>query len=170
MPSERKKGMHMLKRIGGVVASLALVTLFVFAYAGDDEEKIPLDKLPAKVTAAVKAKFPGAQLVSAEKENEKGTTIYEVAIKLKGDTIEVSALQDGTIVEIEKVINAKDLPKGVSDAIAAKYAGAKIKKAEEITTIKWEVLLTVGDKTVEVKFDGSGKVVEEEKKSGKGKD
>ncbi len=160
----------MLKLIGGVVASLALGTLLVSANAGDDEEKVPLDKLPAKGTAAVKARFPGAELVSAEKESEHGTTIYEVAIKLKGDTIEVSALQDGTIVEIEKVIMAKDLPKGVSDAIAAKFAGAKIKKAEEITTINWEVLLTVGDKSLEVKFDGSGKVVEEEKKSGADKD
>jgi acyl CoA:acetate/3-ketoacid CoA transferase alpha subunit len=154
----------MLKLTGGLVACLAAGTLLSFAIARAQEEKVALDKLPAKVTAAVKAKLPGAELVSAEKEDENGTTIYEVAIKLKGDTIEVSALEDGTIIEVEKLITEKGLPKGVSDAIAAKYAGAKVKKAEEISIITWEVLLSVGDKMVEVKFDGSGKVVEEEQK------
>lgn len=159
-----------MKLIGGIAVSLAIGTLIAFANVRDDEEKVPLDKLPAKVSSAVKAKFPGAELVSAEKEAEDGTTIYEVAIKVKSGTIEVSVLDDGTIVEIETAITEKDLPKGVRGALAAKYAGAKIKMAEEITKINWELLLTVGDETVEVKFDGSGKVVEEEKKSGEDKD
>src|SRR5205085_11412445 len=44
----------------------------------DEEEKVPLDKLPKAVTEAVKKKFPRAELVSAEKEKQDGKTVYEV--------------------------------------------------------------------------------------------
>jgi uncharacterized membrane protein YkoI len=160
----------MLKFISGAFVAITVGAVLVLAKVQDDEEKVPLEKLPAKVTAAVKAAFPGAELVSAEKETEDGTTIYEVAIKDKGTAIEVSLLTEGTIIEIEKLLQEKDLPKAVNATIAAKYAGAKVKKAEEITKVNWEVLLEMGGKTVEVKLDGSGKVVEEETKSGEDKD
>ena len=70
----------------GVVFALA-----VFVGAGwADEEKVPLDKLPAKVLDAVKTKFPKADLVSASKEKENNETIYEVSIKDDGHKIDVS--------------------------------------------------------------------------------
>src|SRR5262245_42809231 len=160
----------MLRFISGAVLAITVGAVLVLPKVQDSEEKVPLDKLPATVIAAVKAAFPSAELVSAEKETEDGNTIYEVAIKDKGTTIEVSLLTEGTIIGIEKLLKEKDLPKAVNATIAAKYAGAKIKKAEEITTINWEVLLEMGDKTVEVKLHGSGKVVEEEKSSGEDQD
>ncbi|MCE9532711.1 MAG: PepSY domain-containing protein [Planctomycetes bacterium] len=152
-------------------ASLLAIFCLAFAsYTQADEEKVPLDKLPAKVKAAVKAKFPDAELLSAEKETEDGKTLYEVDIKNKGQKIEVTVDEDGKIVEIEKEIAAKDLPKVVLDAIEKKYPKATITKAEEITTgekVKFEMLITVCDKKLEVSFDPQGKFLEEEDKSKK---
>jgi hypothetical protein len=154
--------------------SFALVALLglTAARADDDkEEKVPLDKLPKAVTDAVKAKFDGAELVSASKEKDNGKDVYEVAIKHKGTNIDVSLTPEGKIVSIEKEIAAKDLPKPVSEALDAKYPKATIKKLEEVTEndkVVYEALLvTAEQKTVEAVFDPSGKLVKEEKKEKK---
>ncbi len=49
------------------LALLALVGLTAAWADEGKEEKVPLDKLPKAVTDAVKAKFEGAELVSASK-------------------------------------------------------------------------------------------------------
>jgi len=150
-------------------AVLACLTFDAAAQA--DEEKIAIDKLPAKVLAAVKEKFKDAELVSASKEKEDDKTLFEVQIKVKGQTIEVTLTEDGKITEIEKDIAAKDLPKAVTAAIDAKYPKAKFKKVEEITKddkVTFEVLIDTADKkTLEIKYDADGKVLEMEEKTGK---
>jgi hypothetical protein len=135
----------------------------------DDEEKVPLDKLPKAVTDAVKKKFPKAELVSAEKEKEDGKIVYEVNFKNEGSTIEAIVTPEGKILVIEKEITVKDLPKAVADALESKYARATIKKVEEISKedkiTAYEVLLvTEKKKTLEVQFSPEGKVIQEEKK------
>src|SRR5207248_1448342 len=80
-----------MRRLIGWSGTVAVVGLLVLAVAawGDDEkkadqkkggekkaapaaEKIPLDKVPPKIMNAVKARFPGAELTSVEKETEDG--------------------------------------------------------------------------------------------------
>lgn len=137
----------------------------------DDEEKIPIDKLPAKVTDAVKAKFAGAEWIGASKEKEDGKDLYEVAIKFKGTRIDVILKPDGTIEAIERQIKASDLPEPVTQALQAKYPRATYKVVEEITkgeAITYEILLVSADnKTFEVTFDPKGKLLEEESKDKK---
>ncbi len=153
------------------LALLALVGLTAAWADEGKEEKVPLDKLPKAVTDAVKAKFEGAELVSASKEKEDGKELYEVAIKHKGHNIDVTLTPEGKVVSVEKTIDAKDLPKSVSEALDAKYAKATIKKVEEVTEnekTNYEVLLVTAEKkTLEVVFDPTGKVVKEEKKDKK---
>ena len=145
-----------------------LVCLVVGSLARADEEKLPLDKLPAKVKEAVKAKFPDAELVSAEKEKEDGKIVFEVAIKNKGQNIEVTLTEEGKIVSIEKEITVKQLPPAVAEAFEKKYPKATVAKVEEVSEgekTKFELLITVGGKKLEVTFDPQGKFLEEEDKS-----
>ena len=150
---------------------LAGVTLLALLVVGvrADEEKVPLDKLPRAVTAAVKAKFPKATLVSASKEQEDGKTVYEVAIKDGGYASDVSVSAEGKILSIEKEIPAKEVPKVVADAFASRYAKVTPKKIEEVTkgdkVVFYEFLITGPDKKdKEVLIDPRGKFLEEEKK------
>ena len=134
----------------------------------EGEEKIPLDKLPKVVLDAVKAKFPRGELQSAAKEDEDGTLVYEVLLKENGATIEVILSLEGKITAIEKEIAAKDLPAAVGKALTEKYPKATIKKTEELIKDdkkSYEVVLETADKKMlEVVFDPSGKVLEEEAK------
>ena len=50
--------------ITAIRGAAALMLLVMLGTACADEEKVPLDKLPKAVLDAVKAKFPGAELLS----------------------------------------------------------------------------------------------------------
>jgi hypothetical protein len=145
---------------------------FIAAFARADEEKIDVDKLPEKVVAAVKAKYPDAKLEKASKERENDKTLYEVGIKNGEQKIDVTLEEDGTIVEIEKTIDAKDLPQAVTDALETKYPKYSCKKAEEISKKDkleyYEVVLeTAEKKKFEVVVKPDGKIVKEESKDKK---
>lgn len=135
-----------------------------------DEEKIPLQDVPRAVLDAVKTRFPNGEIKSAEKEVEDGQTSYEIALRDGGHAIDVALSANGAIVEIEKEIAVKDVPKPVASAVAAKYPGATIRKAEEIVAYKggkeeksYEVVVAEsGKKSVEVKLSADGKIVKHE--------
>jgi uncharacterized membrane protein YkoI len=156
-----------------MTTAVAVLVLAVTAGRAD-EEKIPLDKLPKAVVDAVKAKYPKGELKSAEKEKEDGKTVYEVALKDGEHSIEVTLTPEGTILGIEKVIAAKDLPRAVTEALEAKYPKAAHKKVEEVIEFKdgaeqapvYEVLLVTADnKKYEVVLTAEGKITKVEDKN-----
>jgi hypothetical protein len=155
----------------GVGAVAGLVVLAAAARAA--EEKIPPDKLPKEVRAAVDGKFPGAELTSIEKETENGQVVYDIELKHKGRKYEMDIKEDGTILEIEKEIAAKDLPEAVTKALEAKYPKATYEevmekvKGKETKPSEYEVVLVTADKKkLEVTLTPDGKIVEESKGEG----
>jgi uncharacterized membrane protein YkoI len=141
-------------------------------------EKIPLDKVPAKIMAAIKGRFPGAELTSVEKETEEGQVVYDIELKHEGRKYEMDIKADGTIIEIEKEVAAKDLPEAVTKALEAKYPKATITEIMEVNKVMgktetpdhYEVLLVTADQKkleVTVSLDGKsikGGKAEEDKK------
>jgi len=118
-----------------VLAALGLSVASAMGLIGDvraQEEVVPLDKLPKAIVESVKKRFPGLEMVKAEKETEKGKTVYEVSLKNKERNIDVTLTPEGQIQSIEKEIGLQDVPKVVMDAFNAKYDKAKVKVIEEI--------------------------------------
>jgi hypothetical protein len=151
-----------------VVGTLA-VCLIQTAPAAE-KETIDLAKTPSKVGDAVKAKFADAEITKVRTWKEEGETWYEVTIKQKGQSIDVVLKADGAISAVEKLLEAKDLPKSIAEALEAKYAKADFKKAEEITKgqdVTYEVKLEKDGKKITVSFDPKGKVLKEEAKDKK---
>lgn len=157
---------------------LALLTLVGWLTTGvsradqAEKEKAVRD-LPRAIRDAIKAKFPDAELVSAETEKEDGQTVYEVAIKHRDQKMELTLTAGGTLLEIEKVIRAEDLPRPVADALSQKYPRAIYRRIEEITKLRdgthklegYEVLLvTAQDKSFEVVLSPEGRITKEEAK------
>jgi hypothetical protein len=137
-----------------------------------EDEKISLDKLPKAVVDAVKAKFPKAEMKSAMKEKEDGKITYEVTIADGETKVDVDVTEAGVITGFEKAVALKDLPKVITDAVAAKYPACKAKSGEVVYTIKdgkdvlsyYEVTVTVDGKDVELEILEDGKLKSEEKK------
>jgi uncharacterized membrane protein YkoI len=143
------------------VATLVLLTITAQAA----EKKISLDKVPKEVMAAVKARFPGAEVTSAEQETEDGQVVYDIELKQKGRHYEMDIKADGTILQIEKEVDAKDLPEAVAKALDTKYPGATKEEIMEVNKvqgkeekpIEYEVTLVTADKKrleVTVSLDG----------------
>ncbi|MFN7139806.1 MAG: PepSY domain-containing protein [Limisphaerales bacterium] len=59
-------------------------------------------ELPAAVTKAINDRFPGATLISAERETEKGRVYYEVEIRDKEGRWEVDVTPEGKIIDIDR--------------------------------------------------------------------
>ncbi|MEO2091672.1 MAG: PepSY-like domain-containing protein [Gemmataceae bacterium] len=160
--------MRTMSRLVVCVGALVLAVAGVRA----EDEKVPLDKLPKAVVDAVKAKFPKADLQAAEKEKEDGKTKYEVTIKDGESKIDVDVTEDGIITGYEKEVALKDVPKVVSEAVAAKHPKGTAKSAEVVYTVKdgkdtlayYEVTVEVDGKTHEVEVLPDGKLKPEVKK------
>jgi hypothetical protein len=151
-----------LQMMLGMLTKAALVLVGALVADGGDEEKVPLSSLPAPVKAAIKARFPGAELKGASKESEGGETIFEVSLTYKGDKYDVALEPNGEIEEVERAVFVDALPSAVIKAIKARYPKAEIEAAEEVTDedgeVTYEVAIEVGGKDIEVAVTPKGKI------------
>jgi hypothetical protein len=156
------------------LASSAAIFMLALSAAAEDK-KIPADQIPASVMKAVKARLPGVVVRSAEEEIENGVTVYDLELTCQGRKYEMDVKPDGTIMELEKEVAARDLPQVVQTALAAKYPKATYKEIMEVnkvegkteTPFEYEVnLVTADNKKMEVTVSLDGKKVKGGKAEG----
>ena len=146
-------------------ASLFVIVTFAFAIeANAQEKKLTKKDIPQAVISAFEKAYPNATVkgYSIEKENKK--TTYEVESMQGKMTLDVSYLADGTAVEVEEGVAAKDLPGPVMDAVKAKFPDGKIVKAEKKTAAKvvtYEMRIKTGKTHAGIEVDPAGKIVTE---------
>jgi hypothetical protein len=87
--------------------------------------------LPPAVAKAVKEAFPEATVTSFGRERERGVMYYEVSLRDHGNRIEVEVAPDGSIGEIEAVVDMADVPAGVTDQIRRATRGGRILRVEK---------------------------------------
>jgi hypothetical protein len=153
--------------------TLCLVALAACAVE-DKAEKLAPDKLPAKISEAIKGRFPSGEVTSAERETEDGKVVYDIELKQDGRKYEMDIQEDGTIIEIEKEVEVSKLPEAGTKAIAAKYPGSTIKEAMEVNKVEgkketpthYELTIeTAAKKSEEVLLNLDGTIKVEEKKA-----
>jgi hypothetical protein len=157
----------MRRIVVGTLFGLALIISPALS-GGTKEEKIKLDQLPKKVLEAVKSWFPEPEFTSLTKETTDGKVVYDLEFKYKGRKYEMDIKEDGTVLEIEKEVAPKDLPKAVTQALKDKHPKAKIKEAMEVNLVNgknlkldhYEIILeTDAGKSMEVTVSPDGKKV-----------
>jgi uncharacterized membrane protein YkoI len=132
-----------------------------------DEDIKPGD-LPPVVTAAIKAKFPQAEIKSAEKGEEDGKPILEATIINDKHSIDVTLSPKGEILSMEKTLKMNELPKVMKKSLSAKYPHSTVKLIEEVSehdkiTGYEGTIITSDKKSIEVTFDAKGKLIEGKK-------
>ncbi len=100
------------------------------------EEKIDAEKLPKPVADAINNRFPECKITSAAKETENGQVVFDIELSQKNRKFESDIKEDGTILEIEKEVAAKNWPAPLSAAVEAKYAKAKITEVMEVNKVE----------------------------------
>ncbi|MBO0700261.1 MAG: PepSY-like domain-containing protein [Zavarzinella sp.] len=158
-----------------VVAGLFLAGTAAGADEKTKEEKISADKLPRAVMAAVKAHFPDPEFTSLTKETTGDKVVYDIELKQKGKKHEMDIREDGTVLEIENEVPAKDLPDAVTKALDAKFPKATVAEVmevnkvtgKEIKFLHYELTIETAEKKkleVVITADGKSVKVEEEEK------
>jgi hypothetical protein len=129
-----------------------------------------LDKIPTVVMAALKAKFPDAEIHKWTREEEGDITVYDIEFKQKDRKFEADIKEDGSIHNWEKEIAATDLPEAVKTAVEERYVKSTHEEIMEITAVKdgqdvlegYEIVLkTAEGEEVEVTVAPDGEIVEE---------
>src|SRR5437870_730470 len=144
-----------------VLVGASAVFLFVgTAKVRAQEEVVPPGKIPKAVMDALLAKFPKAKIDKCTKAKEGNDIVYDIEFKQEGRKCEADIKENGTYINYEQAIEAKDLPRVVRDAIEKKYPKATRKgimeekevhgKEEKVSAYE-VVLLTAEKKEVEVR-------------------
>jgi hypothetical protein len=116
----------------------------------NQNEKIAPAKLPKKVVAAVKTKFPGARLIGAKKYEGLAGTQYFIRLRYKKRKYEVF-VQRNAIFQIRKPISKDELPEAVIRAVEARYPRATYARVTEVKILKaFTELRPAGKKYYEV--------------------
>jgi hypothetical protein len=154
--------------VAAMLAGLLLVGSDARAHDKKDKDKLDLDKIPKTVMDALKAKFPKAEIHKWTKAKEGGDIVYDIEFKQEGRKCEADIKENGTYINFEKEIVAKDLPEAVKKAVEKKYPKATLKEVMEITAVKdkkealegYEIVLeTAHKKEVEVTVAPDGKIL-----------
>jgi len=181
-----------MKKIVILAAVLGLAFIFTFSCepkagtklaepetAAEEMASTPAE-MPAAVAEVVQKYFPGAEVENLETEKVDGVTLYDIEFKANRGEIEVA--EDGTIIDISKVISWEEVPQAAAEAIkkAAETSGAaveRLEKAEVQAEIKaqdgrniifkleapvwlYEAVLVRGEERGEMQVDAEGKIIE----------
>src|SRR5438876_1848489 len=99
---------------------LGAIAFILFAGTGTvraQEEAVPQDKIPKAVMDALLTKFPKAKIDKCTKAKEGNDIVYDIEFKQGSRKCEADIKEDGTFINYEMAIEARDLPKVVSEAI-----------------------------------------------------
>jgi hypothetical protein len=114
--------------VAGLLMSVLAGLLLLAPVSGaQDKDKLELSKIPKKVMEVLKTRFIAPEITKWTKEKEGDDDVYDIEFTVKGRKFEADIKEDGTIVNWEKEIAAKDLPKAVTRAVEAKYPKSTLK-------------------------------------------
>src|SRR5262245_13068771 len=167
------RGLNWCARGMAVVLLTGFVLVTTVSRAEEKEKKakdLELDKIPKAVMDALKAKFPKAEIHKWTKEKEGDDVVYDIEFKQEGRKCEADIKENGTYINYEREIAAKDLPDAVKQAVEKKYPKSTLKEVMEIMAVKdkkealegFEIILTTAAKQeVEVTVAPDGKILED---------
>ncbi|HKQ49734.1 MAG TPA: PepSY-like domain-containing protein [Phycisphaerae bacterium] len=153
------------RRVGFVAGLLGVLGAAGLAAALDDE-KVPLDQVPAAARRALEMQAGGAKFTEIEREVEHGVTVYEAEWMDHGTEHEASVSADGELLEVEENVPMDKAPAAVREAIGKHFgAGTKV-VIEKTTVVYYEVEAKVDGKEKELYFSPTGRLHGEESDDG----
>jgi hypothetical protein len=159
-----------MRRCVVVLGAFAMFLSIGAATVRAQEEAVPVDRIPKAVMNSLLGKFPKAKIDKCTKAKEGNDVVYDIEFKVEGRKTEADIKENGSFINYEQAIEAKDLPKVVKDAVDKKYPKATWKDVMEEKEIHgneeklsaYEVtLVTAEKKEVEVRVSPEGKILED---------
>lgn len=124
----------------------------------EDDEGIAIDQVPAKAREALLKHANGAKFTEVERETVRGVVFYEAEWMVNGREHEAKVTADGTLVELEEAVDARDVPASVLEAAVKVFPKSAKLKFEKKMIVIYEVEARVDGKEREVLISPSGQV------------
>lgn len=110
-----------------------MAILFLWAIVQFSVNQIGLARLPEPAANAVEATIPGGARLRVKSEVQDGEKVFEVSVRRQDEVYDVTVSRDGKILEIEKRILPRQLPKLIADAAKIRHPHSSVFKAEEVS-------------------------------------
>jgi hypothetical protein len=127
----------------------------------NSEQPVRMKDLPQPVQVTVREQSKGAVIRGLSKEIDKGQTIYEVSLRVKGQNKDISIDPSGTVVEVETQVPLASLPPAAREAIVKQAGKGRILLVESIAKnnaiVAYEAHVRTAGKISEIKVDPDGK-------------
>lgn len=124
-----------------------------------EEMKTSLDQIPAKAKDALVKLAGTAQITEVEAEKEHGLVLYEATWKTNGHEAAAKVTANGDLMELEQGVDAKDVPPGVTEAVAKAFPAGTPLVYEKTTVVIYEVQGKVNGHMKEIRVLPTGKLV-----------
>ncbi|HEX7652591.1 MAG TPA: PepSY-like domain-containing protein [Verrucomicrobiae bacterium] len=147
------------------LTAIVLAASLLASIAGEKEEKITMNKVPAAVQEAVKVYATGDQIKGIEKSDADGTAVIEFDLEKDGQSSEVAFQLDGKLFSTETPVKDADLPAAVKATIAEKSKKGKAGAPEKVVKdgqTTYEVVIEKKGKKTEYTLSPTGKVLDKE--------
>ncbi len=126
------------------------------------EKKISEKDVPAAVLNSFHKAYPKAEIKGLSTETEKGKKFFEIESMdgtVRRDLLFTPA---GKIAEIEETVPSSELPSGALQSIEKKIPGAKVERAEKVTSgskVTYELSVTGTKGKYGVVLNKDGKIM-----------
>ena len=141
---------------------IAFVALGGSAVGQDREKRVTAKDVPPIIIANFKRAYPKATIRGYASEIENGKQYYEIESREGAMRRDVLYNVDGSIAEIEEVIDASALPRAALQALRQSHPRAVITLTEKTVAgdkITYEVHAREGRKRFAMEFDSDGKLL-----------
>ncbi|MGZ4959519.1 MAG: PepSY-like domain-containing protein [Methylomonas sp.] len=151
-----------------LIMTVGIALLATIGQANAEEKALGKHQVPKAVTEAFEKDHPDAKAVKFEKEMLEGKQGYEAEYKENDGEYESLYAVDGTLLQKEESMDAKDLPEAVVHAVTKAHPHAAIKEAEKLmspdgTLTGYEVEIKNKGKEIELHLDTNGEILKTER-------
>ena len=145
---------------------LITLSILVFGFYQVNAQKMEEAAVPQTVKASFAKAYPTVKKVKWEKEDDN----FEAEFKLNSIETSVVFNNTGEVLETETEISLKELPEAVLNKVKESYSVKDIEEIAKIETkkgIQYEVEIELKEKTIELIYDSTGKLLKKEEKNEK---
>lgn len=150
-----------------LIIAVVVIGILMFGIFGCNyEHKVSLSQVSGQARATIEKLTTGGEIKMIEKETSNGKTIYDIEARVNGKDVEYDIAENGEVLTSEESIPYDALPAVVKQAAEGYYGFAKglnASKENEKDKTYYEVEGKKGGKTIALKLDGTGQILEEEK-------
>jgi hypothetical protein len=149
-----------MKLSGKVLLGVVVAGLATLSVVQAQEKKIKSEDLPAAVEKTVAEQSKDATVKGFSTEVEKGQTLYEAELMVKGHSKDILMDAQGNIVEVEEEVAMDALPAAVKEGLTKAAGSGTISKVESLTKkgklVAYEAVVKIGTKRSEVQVGPDG--------------